>query len=363
MSAAQGQSRILVVGLKGNRQGTEMAVDNFVRAVAGRVSFDYLYHEEPAFDGCRLPGNRAFTIPRKSRDPLGYRRGLRRLFDEHAGEWSAVWLNTGNLANIDSLVMAERYGVPRRIVHAHSDTWLGGRRQVAETKLHHKHALALATDRWACSEGAGRLFFGDEDFVIVPDAIPLKRYAFSAEDRKRVRGEYDLEGRFVIGSVGALIPRKNHAFLVRILPDVIRRIPNAELVVVGEGEERANLEMLANDLGIESRAHLVGSQEDVPAFLSAFDVFAFPSVHEGLGLALVEAQANGLPVAASSACTRDVAITDSISYLDLSDEGSWLRAIVEADRERVHLNKERSSQFDLDAQADLLVRLFCERGR
>lgn len=352
-----------MVGLKGNRQGTEMAVDNFVHAVSSRVSFDYLYHEEPVFDGCRLPGNRSFTIPRKSRDPLGYRRGLKSLFDEHAGEWTAVWLNTGNLANIDSLVMAERYGVPRRILHAHSDTWLGGRRQVAETRLHHRRAITLATDRWACSEGAGRLFFGDEDFVVVPDAIPLRRYAFSAAGRKRVRGENGLEGCFVIGSVGALVPRKNHAFLVRVLPGVMRRVPNVELVVVGEGGERTALESLAKALGVESHVHLVGSQEDVPAYLSAFDVFAFPSIHEGLGLALVEAQANGLPVVASSACTRDVAITDSIGYLDLSDEDSWISAIAGASRASVHMDKELASRFDLEMQSELLTRLFSSRSR
>ena len=363
MSAAQGRSRILIVGLKGNRQGTEMAVDNFVRATSGRVSFDYLYHEEPAFDGCRFPGNRAFTVPRKSRNPLGYRRGLKRLFDVHACEWSAVWVNTGNLANIDALVMAERYGVPRRILHAHSDTWLGGRRQVAETKLHHRRALELTTDRWACSEGAGRLFFRDRDFIVVPDAINFRRYAYSKKARDRIRAEYCLGGRFVIGSVGALIPRKNHAFLVGLLPEIAEQIPEAVLMIVGEGPERAALETRADELGVSDRLVLVGSQRDVPAYLSAFDAFAFPSVHEGLGLALVEAQANGLPVVASKACTRDVAITDSINYLDLSDGGSWLHAIVGADRASVHLNKEQSSQFDLDAQADLLVRLFRERGR
>lgn len=340
-----------------------MAVDNFVHAVSHEVAFDYLYHEEPAFDGCRLPGNRSFTIARKGRDPLGYRQGLRRLFEGHAAEWSAVWLNTGNLANIDSLVMAERYGVPRRILHAHSDTWLGGRRQRIESELHRKRMLALATDRWACSQGAGRLFFGDEPFTIVPDAIPFKYYAFSPEERRRIRGEYGLEGCFVIGSVGALIPRKNHAFLVRLLPEVINYIPDARLMVIGEGEERAHLESLARNLGVNSRVVMPGSQEDVPAFLSAFDVFAFPSLHEGLGLALLEAQANGLPVIASSACTRDVAISDSIAYLDLVDEGSWVNRIVQGHRASVHLVDGLSSRFDLSQQAELLSHLFRERGR
>lgn len=351
------RSRVLIVGLKGNRQGTEMAVDNFVRAVNGRVSFDYLLHEEPAFDGCRLPGNRAFMIPRKGHNPLRYRHELNKLFDDHSGEWSAVWLNTGNLANIDSLVMAKRYEVPRRILHAHSDTWLGGARQVAMTKANARRALSLTTDRWACSEGAGKLFFGDSPFTLVPNAVPFERYAYSEEDRSAIREKLGLEGRFVLGSVGALVPRKNHKFLVRILPKIVARVPEACLLIVGEGTEEERLVGLAGDLGVVDRLILAGGQDDVPAFLSAMDAFAFPSLHEGLGLALIEAQANGLPVVASSACTRDVAITDNILFLDLEDEGSWIDGLCAADRANVNLN-ERAGLFDLSQEGDFLCDLF-----
>ena len=355
MSAVRG--RILVVGLMGNRQGTEMAVDNFVRAVGGRVGFDYLLHEEPAFEACRLPGNRAFMIPRKSRDPLGYRKGLKRLFAEHSGEWSAVWLNTGNLANIDSLVLAERHGVPRRIVHAHSDTWLGGARQIAMTRVNRRRALSIATDRWACSEGAGRLFFGDSPYVFVPNAVSFERYAFCDDERGTVREELGLEGRFVIGSVGALIPRKNHAHVVHILPEIAKRIPEVCLLVVGEGQERDCLVELAEKLGVGERLVLPGGRDEVPALLSAMDAFAFPSIHEGLALALIEAQANGLPVVASSACTRDVAITDAIRFIDLEDGAAWVDALCSANRAQVRLN-ERSELFDLSREGDFLAELF-----
>lgn len=334
-----------------------MAVDNFVRAVGGRVGFDYLLHEEPAFDGCRLPGNRAFTIPRKSRDPLGYRRSLKRIFSEHASEWSAVWVNTGNLANIDTFVMAERYGVRRRILHAHSDTWLGGRRQIFMTRANRRRALALATDRWACSDGAGSLFFGELPFTVVPDAIPFDRYTFSEDARRSVREELGLEGCFVIGTVGALIPRKNQRRIVSLLPAIAERVPDAHLLVVGEGQEHKNLSVLAERLGMGDRLRLVGSQEDVAPYLSAMDVFAFPSLHEGLGLALVEAQANGLPVVASSACTRDVTITDSIRFVDLEDGRAWVDDLCGSSRADVHLN-DRADRFDLSREGDWLADLF-----
>lgn len=351
------RNRVLVVGLKGNMQGTEMAVNNFVHAIGGRIKFDYLMHETPAFDGYRLPGNRIFTIPRKSREPLAYRRELIRLFERHAGEWSGVWLNTGNLANIDSLIMAERYGIPQRILHAHSDTWLGGTRQVAMTKIHQQRALALSTDRWACSEAAGKLFFGTLPFTIVVDAIPLKKYAFSSQGRKRIRDEYNLGDRFVVGSVGALINCKNHAFIVRLLPKISELIPSACAILVGEGPGRDGLVTLAKKLGVSDRLLLVGNQRDVPAYLSAMDVFVFPSVHEGLGLAQVEAQVNGLPVITSSACTHEVAITDAIRFLDLDDEGAWIDALCSARRSCVSLG-DGAKRFDLASEGETLVNLF-----
>ena len=89
---------------------------------------------------------------------------------------------------------------------------------------------------------------------------------------------------------------KNQILLVRSLPEIIKFRANAMLVLVGEGPSKELIMEEARSLGVENHLVLTGPRMDVASLLSAFDVFAFPSVFEGLGMAAVEAQANGLPV-------------------------------------------------------------------
>ncbi|HYZ78543.1 MAG TPA: glycosyltransferase [Gaiellaceae bacterium] len=97
--------------------------------------------------------------------------------------------------------------------------------------------------------------------------------------------------RPLVGNVARLAPQKDH----RTLVEAARLVPEAEFVVVGDGELREELERLAEGL----RVTFLGARDDVPELLASFDVFAFPSLFEGLCLAVIEAQAAGVPVVAT----------------------------------------------------------------
>jgi glycosyltransferase involved in cell wall biosynthesis len=93
---------------------------------------------------------------------------------------------------------------------------------------------------------------------------------------------------------------KNHRFLVEIAAEIVKREPNARFLFVGDGPLRSEVEMELRVAGIRDRVILTGSRPDVPRLLlGAMDAFLFPSRSEGLGLALVEAQAAGLPATVS----------------------------------------------------------------
>ena len=118
---------------------------------------------------------------------------------------------------------------------------------------------------------------------VVPLGIDLDRFA-AAEPALRRDGP-------IVGNVARLAPQKDHATLLeaaRILGDV-------RFVIVGDGELREELERRADGLEVE----LTGARDDVPELLASFDVFAFPSLFEGLCLAVIEAQAAGVPVVAT----------------------------------------------------------------
>jgi glycosyltransferase involved in cell wall biosynthesis len=105
-----------------------------------------------------------------------------------------------------------------------------------------------------------------------------------------------LEGR-IVGNVARLAEQKGQRDLIAAAPRVIERHPDARFVVVGDGELRDELERLAGPLG--DRFTFLGARDDVPDLMASFDVFAFPSRFEGLCLAVIEAQAAGVPVVAT----------------------------------------------------------------
>jgi len=105
---------------------------------------------------------------------------------------------------------------------------------------------------------------------------------------------------FVLVSVGRQEWQKGHRHLIDAMPRVLARHHNLSLLLVGrEGYETSELRAQVHRLGIDEHVHFLGDRRDVPALLRASDVFVFPSVYEGLGGAILEAMATGLPVVAS----------------------------------------------------------------
>lgn len=124
----------------------------------------------------------------------------------------------------------------------------------------------------------------------------LDQTRFVPRDRTAEKAKLGINGPLIL-SVGALIPRKNHHLLIEALP----ALPDATLMLVGQGPSEAALLTLAIRLGVSDRVHLLGNvpHDDVPALLAAADVMALVSESEGLANAWVEALACGTPILAS----------------------------------------------------------------
>jgi phosphatidyl-myo-inositol dimannoside synthase len=126
-----------------------------------------------------------------------------------------------------------------------------------------------------------------------------------AVDGAPVRARYGLSDRPVIVCVSRLVPRKGQDTLIRVLPEVQRRVPDAALLLVGDGPYRSTLEALARSRGVASHVVFTGSASwaELPAYYAAGNVFAMPCRTrrrgldvEGLGIVYLEASAAGLPV-------------------------------------------------------------------
>ncbi len=119
--------------------------------------------------------------------------------------------------------------------------------------------------------------------------------------KEQARGEIlaGHEDNYWFGVVGRLTAVKNHERLVKAFTAVISRQPATVLLIAGSGELEMDLKDLIHDHGLQEKVHLLGYRRDIPMFLRSLDCFVFPSLSEGLGLALLEAMASRLPVIVS----------------------------------------------------------------
>jgi sugar transferase (PEP-CTERM/EpsH1 system associated) len=134
--------------------------------------------------------------------------------------------------------------------------------------------------------------------VTIHNGVDVGRFA--GGDRQAARRILRLPPyAVVVGTVGRLDPVKDHAGLLRAFSVLRTDQPAAELVVVGDGPCRPDLERLIHELGLTGRVHLLGMRQDVPVLLRAFDTFVLPSLTEGISNTVLEAMATGLPVVAT----------------------------------------------------------------
>jgi glycosyltransferase involved in cell wall biosynthesis len=147
------------------------------------------------------------------------------------------------------------------------------------------------------------------------NGVDLSRYE-NQEPCCTLPEEYGMEpGSQIVGVVARLEPEKGHPTLLEAWPAVLRSVPDAYLLIVGEGSRRDALEALARDLHIAHRVVFTGRRDDVPAVTAALDVAVLPSYREAQGLSILEALALSRPVVASDVGGIPEVITDGVTGL------------------------------------------------
>jgi glycosyltransferase involved in cell wall biosynthesis len=193
-----------------------------------------------------------------------------------------------------------------------------------------------ATGGFACSHPAGQALFGgrwtcDPRWRRLYCGIDPARFSGVAE-REGVRTELGVpaDARLLI-HVGRFERQKNHAFLVEVFRRLASTVPSAYLVLVGTGTLQPGIETRLREAGLLDRARFCGRRSDVPRLLKASDAFVFPSLHEGLPLACLEAQAAGLPVVMSDRITRELVVfPERVASVSLASAEAWVDLVERA---------------------------------
>ncbi|MBL4932596.1 glycosyltransferase family 1 protein [Clostridium paridis] len=270
------------------------------------------------------------------------------------------------------LLFARIFGCKVRIIHSHMafvNESLGER---AYRMFLTYISKLFATNKFACGVDAAKWLFGDKDYktgnvMVIDNAIDLSKYAYNESVRSKLRSEMNLEENFVLGNVARLTYQKNQSFLLHIMKELVVLNPNSKLLLIGEGEDRNNLEKECRELGIENHVKFLGVRKDVPELLSAIDFFVLPSRYEGLPVVLVEIQAAGLQACISDKITREINVTGDISYLSLDiTPKKWAENIFNLytknhmiDRFKLGKSME-NGKYDIMYQAEKLYKLYLE---
>lgn len=240
--------------------------------------------------------------------------------------------------NLLPLFFAKKNKVKCRILHSHNDYQTAFSKKSKLTKILYslglKFNISQATHYFACGKKAAESVFGKKNIdkvVLVHNAIDTSVFRFDEKNRIKMREQLGLNDAFVLGHVGRYEAnkQKNQEFILEIFQAVLKKIPYARLLMIGEGKTRSEIMKIAETKGILKNIIFTGAVSNVPDYLLAMDVFVFPSLHEGLSVVSIEAQCSGLPLIASDAVSKESAITNLFSSLSLSDSADkWADEVI-----------------------------------
>lgn len=251
-----------------------------------------------------------------------------------------IYFNISATWNFLPLVFAKINGAKVIVVHAHANYY----RQIPgnQLKLFFLNSCnffgklvfyLLGNHYFACSTSAAKWVFpsnikAQQRVKIIKNAVDFNKFEYNATFRKSVRENFGCsDDDFVIGHVGGFMKRKNQILLIQVTKKLIERGHPVKLLLVGNGSLKEYYEKTIYNLGIKDSVILIDNTSEVGKLYNAMDLFAFPSITEGLGLVAIEAQVNGLPVVLSPTIPLETECLPSTIRTSSFDVSEWTQII------------------------------------
>lgn len=303
-----------------HRAGLETMLMNYYRNIdRSKIQFDFLTHrpERSDYDDeIESLGGKMYYAPRLyPQNYPAYFKWTKAFFREHT-EYKIVHSHIDAMSFLP-LSAAKKAGVPYRIAHSHNTSIDRDFKYIL--KQYFRTQITKAANYYcACGDEAGEFLFPGKNFTIIPNAIETDKFIFNSKLREKKRKELNLENQFVVGHVGRLSYQKNHRLLVEIFNEILKKKPEALLLLVGVGEKEEEIKTQIYDRNISNKVKFLGNRNDVNELYQAMDVFVMPSFFEGVPVTGIEAQFAGLSCFFSDRVPVEVDFTGECYFYPLN---------------------------------------------
>lgn len=248
--------------------------------------------------------------------------------------------------------IAKLQGVPNRISHCQNGEVNSILKRFAHSVLK-PFVQEAPTIRIGVSNKAARWVYSKKysrEWIIMYNAIYLDQFIFDENERKLCREKLGIAAEPVYLHVGRFNAQKNHKKLISIFYEIMKRQPDAILLLLGDGEKKEEIKALVNKLGIEQNVRFIGNEQNVKSYYCAADELIFPSNYEGLSLVLVEAQASSLPCIVSDTCDIANKFLECATFMSLKeDDLKWAKKCLDScgRKEFYSYNDMKNSMYDI----------------
>lgn len=306
-------------------------------------------------------GSVVYHIPRKKK-PFAYQKKLYQILKKN--QYDIIHIH-GNSAMMLLDVLPARFAKTKvRIVHSHNTTC----NHVLLHKILKPVFKHCYTHGFACGEDAGKWLFGNDNFVVLKNGIELKEYKHDEKIRQIYRKKIGATNKKVVGHVGNFIEQKNHEFLIDVFAELVKKDKNYLLLLISDGALLNHIKEKVSNLNLENNVIFLGKCTEVEKYLQAMDLFVLPSLHEGLPVVLIEAQASGLPCFVSDKVSKEADLTNSMKFIDISNIKPWVEDInnyfvLDAKTNRMAISRSNQNQismqgYDIEQNAGIMEELF-----
>lgn len=274
-------------------------------------------------------GGKIYRISAKSQSIKLFKNGLSDCIK--SGNYKYVLRITSSAMGFMDLKIAKKAGA--KICSARSSNSNDGKSIKAKAAhvlgklLYRKYAdVKIAPSDLAAKYTFGKKAYRRGEVHILHNALDLNVYSFDEQTRNHIRKEFSIDDNVkIIGHVGRFMSQKNHSFLLDIFNEIHKQNQNTVLMLVGKGELKDKIKEKIKALNLEDSVIFTGVRADIPALLSAMDVFVFPSFYEGIPNTVIEAQATGLPCLIADTITKEANVTGLVRYMPLKAPEEWAK--------------------------------------